>query len=45
MIELQPFVNVKNVQKTPAEEKRVEDRYMKEVSQEETAVRDSGSWR
>ena len=49
MIELQPFVNVKNVRKTPAEEniagQRVKERDMNEVRQEDTEVRDTGSWR
>ena len=49
MIELQPFVNVKNVRKTPAEGniagQRVKERDMNEVRQEDTEVRDTGSWR
>ena len=49
MIVLQPFVNVKNIRKTPAEGniagQRVKERDMNEVRQEDTEVRDTGSWR
>ena len=45
MIELQPFVNVKNVKKTPAERQKVKDRDMKDDTQEVTDVKDTNSWR
>ena len=45
MIELQPFVNVKNVNKTPDERQKVKDRDMKDVRQEVTDVKDTNSWR
>ena len=51
MIELQPFINVKNVKKIQAEPniagQRVKDRDMKDYrqDQEDTEVRDTGSWR
>ena len=45
MIEFQPFVNVKNVEKTPARRSSVKDRDMKDVTREETDVKDTNSWR
>ena len=47
MIEFQPFVNLKNVKKTPAERQKVKDRDMKDVRQEDTDtdVKDTNSWR
>ena len=45
MIEFQPFVNVKNVEKTPARRPSVKDRDMKDVTREETDVKDTNSWR
>ena len=45
MIELQPFVNVKNIKKTPAERQKVKDRDMKDDTQEVTDVKDTNSWR
>ena len=45
MIELQPFVNVKNVNKTPDERQKVKDRDMKDNTKEEPDVKDTNSWR
>ena len=36
MIEFQPFVNLKNVKKTPAERQKVKDRDMNDIRQEDT---------
>jgi len=45
MIELQPFVNVKNVKRPHEERLNLRDRDTKDVTPEETDTRDSDSWR